>query len=444
MARQQPASCDKCQYGDLRILVEISRRVRLDLAAQEQRGCELEARLVVVRILLQAALEFRDAPRGFRSTRVADYRRENAMQRLPGEESAGASFQRIDGTTWTTEGPASRIRCLAPLPLQWHAERAVPAKWWSVSPVLSTFAREIITMPTKQRRYVDFQEVKRVGLKKVSGTVFWLLRTTAGAERALSARAVGRAALRAPAFGRIVTMRALIFDPFAGISGDMTLAALLDIGLEEEWLRSFIADLGIGDIAVHIERVDRRGIAAPHVRGTRTFHPTTQERFVLALDIIQAVVSPSTGELVIAFADARLDSVRKTISVVWSRDGRSWSQPADASRAPGHTAWLPAVSRSAMACRRGYASLVRICFRVTKPAVIDSGLPLKVPRWATRVAPPGIVECSMPLPGSDPTAPPMPAKCWLQRRFVTSWLSSMTLSAHSRSSLACPSPPTCR
>ena len=34
-------------------------------------------------------------------------------------------------------------------------------------------------------------------------------------------------------------MSTLIFDPFAGISGDMTLAALLDLGLSEEWLRDF-------------------------------------------------------------------------------------------------------------------------------------------------------------------------------------------------------------
>ncbi|HSJ08857.1 MAG TPA: nickel pincer cofactor biosynthesis protein LarC [Longimicrobiales bacterium] len=60
-------------------------------------------------------------------------------------------------------------------------------------------------------------------------------------------------------------MRALIFDPFAGISGDMTLAALLDLGLEEEWLRDFVRDLGIADVEVHIERVLRRGIAAPHI-----------------------------------------------------------------------------------------------------------------------------------------------------------------------------------
>jgi pyridinium-3,5-bisthiocarboxylic acid mononucleotide nickel chelatase len=61
-------------------------------------------------------------------------------------------------------------------------------------------------------------------------------------------------------------MSTLIFDPFAGISGDMTLAALLDIGLDEDWLRAFVANLGIGDITLHSEHVDRRGIRAPHVR----------------------------------------------------------------------------------------------------------------------------------------------------------------------------------
>lgn len=61
-------------------------------------------------------------------------------------------------------------------------------------------------------------------------------------------------------------MSTLIFDPFAGISGDMTLAALLDLGLNEEWLRNFVRDLGIGSVDIHIERVNRRGISAPHIR----------------------------------------------------------------------------------------------------------------------------------------------------------------------------------
>ncbi len=60
-------------------------------------------------------------------------------------------------------------------------------------------------------------------------------------------------------------MRALLFDPFAGISGDMTVGALLDLGLPPDWLRSHVADLGLGDIGVHVERVMRRGIACTKV-----------------------------------------------------------------------------------------------------------------------------------------------------------------------------------
>jgi uncharacterized protein (TIGR00299 family) protein len=56
-------------------------------------------------------------------------------------------------------------------------------------------------------------------------------------------------------------VRGLIFDPFAGISGDMTVAALLDLGLPLEWLRAFVAGLGLGDIGVDAERVSRKGIA---------------------------------------------------------------------------------------------------------------------------------------------------------------------------------------
>ena len=64
-------------------------------------------------------------------------------------------------------------------------------------------------------------------------------------------------------------MSILIFDPFAGISGDMTLAALLDVGLEEKWLRAFVAGLGIGDITVHIERAD---LVKMHLLDGRAVH----------------------------------------------------------------------------------------------------------------------------------------------------------------------------
>ena len=59
--------------------------------------------------------------------------------------------------------------------------------------------------------------------------------------------------------------KALIFDPFAGISGDMMLGALVDLGVDGDWLKQFVADLGLGEITVHVERARRRGIDSGRV-----------------------------------------------------------------------------------------------------------------------------------------------------------------------------------
>ena len=60
-------------------------------------------------------------------------------------------------------------------------------------------------------------------------------------------------------------MDGLIFDPFAGISGDMLLGALVDLGLEADWLRELVASLDVpGDVVV--ERTDRSGISCGRVR----------------------------------------------------------------------------------------------------------------------------------------------------------------------------------
>ncbi|MFI5231535.1 MAG: nickel pincer cofactor biosynthesis protein LarC [Gemmatimonadales bacterium] len=53
-----------------------------------------------------------------------------------------------------------------------------------------------------------------------------------------------------------------ILDPFSGIAGDMTLGALLDLGLDPEWLRALPATLGLEGITVRIERVKRGEIAS--------------------------------------------------------------------------------------------------------------------------------------------------------------------------------------
>ena len=61
-------------------------------------------------------------------------------------------------------------------------------------------------------------------------------------------------------------MRALIFDPFAGISGDMILGSLVDLGLSASWLEDFVASTGLPDIRVVTSRVDRRGISCARVQ----------------------------------------------------------------------------------------------------------------------------------------------------------------------------------
>lgn len=59
-------------------------------------------------------------------------------------------------------------------------------------------------------------------------------------------------------------MRVLHFDCFSGISGDMTLAALIDLGVDPEPIRRGLASLNL-PIAVEIEKVKRNGIAATRV-----------------------------------------------------------------------------------------------------------------------------------------------------------------------------------
>ena len=69
-------------------------------------------------------------------------------------------------------------------------------------------------------------------------------------------------------------MRLLYFDCFAGVSGDMTLGALVSAGADGRALAEQLARLDVGDFEVEFEQVERAGISAvrAHVRTGEQHH----------------------------------------------------------------------------------------------------------------------------------------------------------------------------
>nr|MDP2481466.1 DUF111 family protein [Candidatus Palauibacterales bacterium] len=59
--------------------------------------------------------------------------------------------------------------------------------------------------------------------------------------------------------------RHAVFDPFAGISGDMVLGAWIDLGLEPEWLQDLADRLELRMDRLEARRVMRAGISATRV-----------------------------------------------------------------------------------------------------------------------------------------------------------------------------------
>jgi uncharacterized protein (TIGR00299 family) protein len=60
-------------------------------------------------------------------------------------------------------------------------------------------------------------------------------------------------------------MRIAILDPFSGISGDMFLGALVDAGLDPEFIRQLPTTLGIDGVSVDVRKVSRGQIACQKV-----------------------------------------------------------------------------------------------------------------------------------------------------------------------------------
>lgn len=81
-------------------------------------------------------------------------------------------------------------------------------------------------------------------------------------------------------------MRVLYFDCFSGISGDMTVGALLDAGVDFDTLKTALDSLGVPGYTVSAEKVNKKGVMATqfHVNVDEgTDHPHRHLRHVVEI-----------------------------------------------------------------------------------------------------------------------------------------------------------------
>jgi len=94
--------------------------------------------------------------------------------------------------------------------------------------------------------------------------------------------------------------RVAYLDCTTGISGDMLLGALIDVGWPEQNLRELIAKLKLGDMQLKVDRVSKRGIAATQVKIISSPHQPHRGLHDLASIVMQAELPQSIQERAIS------------------------------------------------------------------------------------------------------------------------------------------------
>jgi uncharacterized protein (TIGR00299 family) protein len=113
-------------------------------------------------------------------------------------------------------------------------------------------------------------------------------------------------------------MRIAILDPFSGISGDMTLGALLDVGLDPAWLIDLPRRLGLDGVGVEIREVLRGEIVCRKV--DFTIPPQPHGRHIA--EIRALVAAAGLPERVRARAD-------EAFTLIAEQEGTIHGMPAD-------------------------------------------------------------------------------------------------------------------
>jgi len=96
-----------------------------------------------------------------------------------------------------------------------------------------------------------------------------------------------------------------ILDPFSGISGDMTLGALVAVGLDPDWLRELPRRLGLDGVAVRVQDVRRGEIACKKV----DFNIPPQPHGRHIREIRALVAAAALPEHVLRAADAAFTAI---------------------------------------------------------------------------------------------------------------------------------------
>jgi uncharacterized protein (TIGR00299 family) protein len=133
-----------------------------------------------------------------------------------------------------------------------------------------------------------------------------------------------------------------ILDPFSGISGDMTLGALLDCGLDAEWMRGLPGRLGLDGVTVEIKDVRRGGLACKkvdfdippqphgrHVRAIRTIIGASgaphavrarADQAFMAIATVEGRMHGVTPEAVHLHEVGAVDAILDVVGAVWGFD----------------------------------------------------------------------------------------------------------------------------
>jgi uncharacterized protein (TIGR00299 family) protein len=139
-----------------------------------------------------------------------------------------------------------------------------------------------------------------------------------------------------------------ILDPFSGIAGDMMLGALIDVGLDPDWLRALPATLALDGVGVRIADVRRAGIACkkvdfdipeqPHGRHLRQIRALVQaapipesvrekaDRAFTAIATIEAAMHGTTVEKVHLHEVGAVDAILDVVGSVWGLERLGVSQ----------------------------------------------------------------------------------------------------------------------